>query len=103
MLLRAAILYYCACTVAIRMCMYVCTPLDPTICSSQLGSYPVCVSRGVCVCVQSEMNGDVTAQRRWEAYDKLGTFVIYSITLVLGIQALGLEGEHLFDESRSRA
>eukprot|EP00198_Chlamydomonas_reinhardtii_P010846 XP_001700183.1 predicted protein [Chlamydomonas reinhardtii] len=41
---------------------------------------------------QSEMNGDVTAQRRWEAYDKLGTFVIYTITFVLGIQALGLEG-----------
>ncbi|GIM15846.1 hypothetical protein Vretimale_18540 [Volvox reticuliferus] len=40
---------------------------------------------------QSEMNGDVTAQRRWEAYDKLGTFVIYTITFVLGIQALGLE------------
>ncbi|KXZ55407.1 hypothetical protein GPECTOR_3g59 [Gonium pectorale] len=40
---------------------------------------------------QSEMNGDVTAQRRWEAYDKLGTFVIYAITFVLGIQALGLE------------
>lgn len=38
------------------------------------------------------MNGDVTAQRRWEAYDKLGTFVIYAITFVLGIQALGLEG-----------
>ncbi|GLI60318.1 hypothetical protein VaNZ11_002434, partial [Volvox africanus] len=40
---------------------------------------------------QSEMNGDVTAQRRWEAYDKLGTFIIYTITFVLGIQALGLE------------
>ncbi|GIL65671.1 hypothetical protein Vafri_19341 [Volvox africanus] len=37
------------------------------------------------------MNGDVTAQRRWEAYDKLGTFIIYTITFVLGIQALGLE------------
>ncbi len=45
-----------------------------------------------CPALQSEMNGDVTAQRRWEAYDKLGTFVIYAITFVLGIQALGLEG-----------
>ncbi len=41
---------------------------------------------------QSEMAGDVTSQRRWEAYDKLGTFVIYAVTFVLGIQALGLEG-----------
>jgi hypothetical protein len=39
------------------------------------------------------MKGDVTTQRRWEAYDKLGTFVIYAITFVLGIQALGLESE----------
>lgn len=41
---------------------------------------------------QSEMAGDITSQRRWEAYDKLGTFVIYAVTFVLGIQALGLEG-----------
>jgi hypothetical protein len=38
------------------------------------------------------MKGDITAQRRWEAYDKLGTFVIYVMSAVLGIQALGLEG-----------
>lgn len=40
----------------------------------------------------AEMAGDVTTQRRWEAYDKLGTFIIYAVTFVLGIQALGLEG-----------
>jgi hypothetical protein len=39
------------------------------------------------------MKGDVTTQRRWEAYDKLGTFVIYTMSFVLGIQALGLESE----------
>ncbi len=39
------------------------------------------------------MKGDVTTQRRWEAYDKLGTFVIYVMSFVLGIQALGLEGD----------
>ncbi len=43
--------------------------------------------------VQAEMKGDVTTQRRWEAYDKLGTFVIYVMSFVLGIQALGLEGK----------
>ncbi len=43
---------------------------------------------------QAEMQGDITTQRRWEAYDKLGTFVIYVMSFVLGIQALGLEGEH---------
>eukprot|EP00195_Chlamydomonas_chlamydogama_P016583 CAMPEP_0202913296 /NCGR_PEP_ID=MMETSP1392-20130828/60112_1 /ASSEMBLY_ACC=CAM_ASM_000868 /TAXON_ID=225041 /ORGANISM="Chlamydomonas chlamydogama, Strain SAG 11-48b" /LENGTH=714 /DNA_ID=CAMNT_0049604509 /DNA_START=272 /DNA_END=2416 /DNA_ORIENTATION=- len=40
---------------------------------------------------QAEMKGDITAQRRWEAYDKLGTFVIYVMSFVLGIQAIGLE------------
>eukprot|EP00798_Chlamydomonas_sp_ICE-L_P011587 gene11587-34289_t len=40
---------------------------------------------------QAEMKGDVTAQRRWEAYDKLGSFVIYVMSFVLGIQAIGLE------------
>lgn len=38
------------------------------------------------------MKGDVTTQRRWEAYDKLGTFVIYVMSFVLGIQSIGLEG-----------
>jgi hypothetical protein len=33
-----------------------------------------------------EMTGDVTSQRRWEAYDKLGTFGIYAIGIVLAIQ-----------------
>ena len=42
---------------------------------------------------QSEMKGDLTQQRRWEAYDKLGAFVIYVLTFVLGIQAMGLDGE----------
>ncbi len=37
------------------------------------------------------MQGDVTSQRRWEAYDKLGTFAIYTVSIVMGIQALGLE------------
>jgi hypothetical protein len=37
------------------------------------------------------MQGNVTSQRRWEAYDKLGTFAIYALTIVLTIQALGLE------------
>jgi hypothetical protein len=32
------------------------------------------------------MQGDVTSQRRWEAYDKLGTFGIYVIGTVLVIQ-----------------
>ncbi|WIA23363.1 hypothetical protein OEZ85_000126 [Tetradesmus obliquus] len=40
---------------------------------------------------QMEMQGDITSQRRWEAYDKLGTFGIYAIGIVLAIQALGLE------------
>ncbi|KAL6751057.1 Mechanosensitive ion channel-domain-containing protein [Haematococcus lacustris] len=40
---------------------------------------------------QAEVKGDVTLQRRWEAYDKLGTFVIYVMSFVLGIQAIGLE------------
>lgn len=39
------------------------------------------------------MKGDMTQQRRWEAYDKLGAFVIYALTFVLGIQAIGLESE----------
>ena len=39
------------------------------------------------------MKGDVTTQRRWEAYDKLATFVVYAVTMVLGVQAIGLEGE----------
>lgn len=33
-----------------------------------------------------EMQGDVTSQRRWEAYDKLGTFAIYVIGTILVIQ-----------------
>ncbi len=41
------------------------------------------------------MKGDTTQQRRWEAYDKLGTFVIYALSFVLAIQAIGLEGEGL--------
>ena len=41
--------------------------------------------------MQCEMQGNVTIQRRWEAYDKLGTFAIYVITTILSIQALGLE------------
>jgi hypothetical protein len=36
--------------------------------------------------MQMEMQGDVTSQRRWEAYDKLGTFGIYAIGIVLAIQ-----------------
>jgi len=35
---------------------------------------------------QSEMQGNVTSQRRWEAYDKLGTFAIYALTIFLTIQ-----------------
>lgn len=35
---------------------------------------------------QCEMQGDVTSQRRWEAYDKLGTFGIYAVSVVLVIQ-----------------
>ncbi len=44
-------------------------------------------------CPQAEMKGDTTQQRRWEAYDKLGTFIIYALSFVLAIQAIGLEGE----------
>lgn len=40
---------------------------------------------------QCELKGDVTSQRRWEAYDKLGSFAIYLLSFILGIQALGLE------------
>ncbi len=36
--------------------------------------------------LQCEMQGDVTSQRRWEAYDKLGTFAIYVIGTILVIQ-----------------
>ncbi|KAI8470017.1 MAG: Mechanosensitive ion channel-domain-containing protein [Monoraphidium minutum] len=36
---------------------------------------------------QYEMQGNVTSQRRWEAYDKLGTFAIYTLTIILSIQA----------------
>jgi hypothetical protein len=32
------------------------------------------------------MQGNVTTQRRWEAYDKLGTFAIYVFTIFLSIQ-----------------
>lgn len=39
------------------------------------------------------MKGDVTVQRRWEAYDKLGSFVVYVVSFVLTIQAIGLESE----------
>jgi len=35
---------------------------------------------------QSEMQGNVTTQRRWEAYDKLGTFAIYAFTIFFSIQ-----------------
>lgn len=35
---------------------------------------------------QCEMQGDVTSQRRWEAYDKLGTFAIYVVSFILVIQ-----------------
>jgi MscS family membrane protein len=38
---------------------------------------------------QCEMQGDVTSQRRWEAYDKLGTFATYVITVILSIQVGG--------------
>jgi len=42
------------------------------------------------------MQGDVTSQRRWEAYDKLGTFAIYVIGTILVIQVGGLAwGVHL--------
>ncbi|MEW5303017.1 MAG: hypothetical protein WDW36_005750 [Sanguina aurantia] len=40
---------------------------------------------------QGEMKGDQTGQRRWEAYDKLGSFIIFAMTFVLGVQAIGLE------------
>jgi len=40
---------------------------------------------------QAEMKGDVTSQRRWEAYDKMGSFIIYVMSFVLGIQSIGLE------------
>lgn len=40
------------------------------------------------------MKGDVTVQRRWEAYDKLGSFVVYVVSFVLTIQAIGLESEY---------
>lgn len=39
------------------------------------------------------MKGDVTVQRRWEAYDKLGSFVVYVVSFVLTIQAIGLESK----------
>jgi hypothetical protein len=39
---------------------------------------------------QSEMQGNITSQRRWEAYDKLGTFAIYVFTIFLSIQVQGL-------------
>lgn len=48
---------------------------------------------------QAEMKGDLTSQRRWEAYDKLGTFIIYVMSFVLGIQAIGLEGEQYVNMS----
>lgn len=32
------------------------------------------------------MQGDITSQRRWEAYDKLGTFGIYVMGVILVIQ-----------------
>lgn len=35
------------------------------------------------------MQGDITSQRRWEAYDKLGTFAIYAVSVVVGIQVRG--------------
>ena len=38
------------------------------------------------------MNGDVTSQRRWEAYDKLGTFAVYAMAFIFVVQAVGLEG-----------
>ncbi|GBF96207.1 small conductance mechanosensitive ion channel [Raphidocelis subcapitata] len=40
---------------------------------------------------QCEMQGNPTSQRRWEAYDKLATFGIYTLTIFFSIQALGLE------------
>jgi hypothetical protein len=55
-------------------------------CASSLRPPP----RRACA-AQYEMQGDVTSQRRWEAYDKLGTFGIYALSVVVGIQALGLE------------
>lgn len=48
------------------------------------------------------MKGDATSQRRWEAYDKLGTFLIFVITIVLTIQALGLEGAWPRTRTRTR-
>jgi hypothetical protein len=42
---------------------------------------------------QCEMQGNVTSQRRWEAYDKLGTFAIYTFTIFLSIQVGGRWGE----------
>eukprot|EP00798_Chlamydomonas_sp_ICE-L_P011468 gene11468-34184_t len=40
---------------------------------------------------ESEMEGDATTQRKWEAYDKLGSTLITLISFSLGVQALGLE------------
>jgi MscS family membrane protein len=42
---------------------------------------------------QCEMQGDVTSQRRWEAYDKLGPFATYGVTVVLSIQVGGRGGK----------
>jgi len=42
---------------------------------------------------QCEMQGDVTSQRRWEAYDKLASFAIYAVSIVVGIQVC-LAGVH---------
>ena len=60
---------------------------------SSLTPNPFAPPRSLTPLLQSEMKGDLTQQRRWEAYDKLGAFVIYALTFVLGIQAIGLEGE----------
>lgn len=47
---------------------------------------PCCVPSVFWSLLQMEMQGDVTSQRRWEAYDKLGTFAIYVIGTILVIQ-----------------
>eukprot|EP00955_Chlamydomonas_euryale_P092841 364743-Chlamydomonas_euryale.AAC.40 len=44
---------------------------------------------------EAEMEGDTTAQKQWDGYDKFGTFFIYVTTFLLVVQIVGIEREYV--------
>lgn len=72
-------------TLTVPMLLPPCLTLSPLCLSTPLPHAFLTLSQ------QCEMQGDVTSQRRWEAYDKLGTFFIYVIGTIMVIQVGGCD------------